>query len=156
MSTLNQLTSLRPTLRVGCGEWMEEYVQGVRNVDFYKIGELYDYGQFQVSPFKLYHDVPNCGYRIFKDEKKIFHATDTFTLEGITAKDYDLYAIEHNYNEDTVWDSIARIEAVGGFAHQRGSINSHLSEQQARDFIFKNKKEESQVVRLHETRMVLV
>ena len=112
-------------------------------------------GRFSISPFKLYHDVQNCGYRIFKDEVKIFHATDTAHLQGISAKEYDLYAIEHNYNEDTVYDIIREQESQGKFAHQRGSINSHLSEQQARDFIFKNKKESSQILRLHETKSLI-
>lgn len=151
-STLNKLVSERPALRIGCCSWMSEHVAGIRNVDFYEIGQMYNYGSFSVSPIKLYHDVPNCGYRIFKDGKKILHATDTAHLDGITALKYDLYAIEHNYNEDTVFDSIKAKQARGEYAHQRGSINSHLSEQQARDFIFKNKADYSQVLRLHETK----
>jgi len=153
INTLHQLAALRPTLRIGVCPWMLPHVEGMRNVDVFEIGQLYDYGQFQVSPFKLYHDIdaPNCGYRIFKDDKKIFHATDTAHLEGITAKNYDAYCIEHNYDADTVWDTIRRIEAAGGYAHQRGSIATHLSEQQARDFIFQNAKPESVIIRLHES-----
>lgn len=150
VNTLYNLTKLRPTLRVGCCSWMEEYTKKIKNVDIYEIGQIYDYGKFQVSPFKLYHDTENCGYRIFKDNAKIFHATDTAHLKGISAKGYDLYAIEHNYDEETIWDDIRRIEEAGGFAHQRGSINTHLSEQQAREFIFQNAKPESKIVRLHE------
>lgn len=151
INTLHQLVALRPALRVGCGEWMLPYLDGVKNVDVLEIGKLYDYGIFQVAPFKLYHDIPNSGWRVFKDGTKIFHATDTAHLQGITAKGYDLYCIEHNFNEDTVWESIKRIEEAGGFAHQRGSMNTHLSEQQARDFIFENAKPESKIIRLHES-----
>jgi L-ascorbate metabolism protein UlaG (beta-lactamase superfamily) len=151
-STLQKLVSERPTLRIGCCEWMKEHVSGIKNVDLFEIGKIYNYGSFQLSPIKLYHDVPNCGYRIFKDGKKIIHCTDTAHLEGISAAGYDLYAIEHNYNADTVYTSIAEKQARGEYAHQVGSINSHLSEQQARDFIFKNKADHSQVLRLHETK----
>nr|WP_320022061.1 MBL fold metallo-hydrolase [uncultured Draconibacterium sp.] len=151
LATIAKLVFERPTLRIGCGEWLADKLDFVKNLDVYEIGEVYDYGSFQISPVKLYHDVPNCGYRIFKDSTKIFHATDTSHLEGITAKNYDLYTIEHNYNEDTVWGIIKEQEDAGQFAHERGSINSHLSEQQARDFIFKNRGEHSQVVRLHES-----
>lgn len=151
VDTLWRLAKERPALRIGCCSWMLEKVVTFRNVDSFEIGSTYNYGQFQVSPIQLYHDVPNCGYRIFMDGKKILHATDTAHLDGITAKGYDLYAIEHNYNAETVFDLIAETESKGGFAHQRGSINSHLSEQQARDFIFKNRGEHSQVVRLHES-----
>lgn len=151
IDTLKKLVKERPTLRIGCGEWMKDKVAMFKKVDILEIGNTYDYGQFQISPVKLYHDVPNCGYRIFKNGTKIFHATDTAHLEGITAQGYDLFAIEHNYNEETVFDVIREKESRGEYAHQRGSINSHLSEQKAKDFIFKNRSEFSQVLRLHES-----
>ena len=151
MATIKKLAFERPTLRFACGEFLTEYLQGIKNVDVLESGKVYDYGQFKVSPITLYHDVKNFGYRIFKDEHKTIHVTDTSHLEGITAKNYDLYAIESNYNEDTIFESIARKQAKGEFAYQSGAINSHLSEQQARDFIFKNKCENSKVLRLHES-----
>ena len=134
---------------------MKEYLEGIKNVDYYESGQVYNYGSFSISPITLYHDVPNFGYRIFKDETKIIHCTDTCHLEGISAKEYDLYAIEHNYDEETIMERISARESRGEFAHQRGAINSHLSEQQARDFIFKNKGPNSQVLRLHETKSFL-
>jgi L-ascorbate metabolism protein UlaG (beta-lactamase superfamily) len=151
IKTLHQLAALRPTLRIGVCPWMLPFVEGLKNVDVMEIGQLYDYRQFQVAPFRLYHDILNCGWRIFKDDNKIFHATDTAHLEGITAKNYDAYCIESNYNEDTVWESIRRIEAVGGYAHQRGSINTHLSEQQCNEFFHANKGDNSVLIRLHES-----
>lgn len=153
--TLATLVRERPTLRVGCCPWMADQVKGIRNVDFYEIGETYNYGTFKLSPVKLYHDVPNCGYRIFNGETKLIHCTDTHTLDGIEAKDYNLFALEHNYNEETIHDIIATLEARGDYAYMKGSLNSHLSEQQARDFFYRNKGEHSQLVRLHETRFVL-
>jgi L-ascorbate metabolism protein UlaG (beta-lactamase superfamily) len=152
-ATLKSLVFERPSLRIGvCDDWFDT-MQG-RNIDRYKIGTVYNYGQFKISPIKLYHDVPNCGYRIFKGEHKIIHATDTAHLEGIEAKDYDLYAIEHNYNEDTVFESIEKSKAKGEFSHQALSVNSHLSEQQAKDFIYKNKGNKYEVLRLHESNMI--
>lgn len=151
LSTIKRLQFERPSLRIGCGSWMIEYLEGLRNIDIYEYGKIYDCGAFKISPVKLYHDVENFGYRIFKDNYKIIHCTDTAHLEGITAKNYDLYAIEHNYNEDTIWGSISESESKGEFSHQKDSFNSHLSEQQARDFIFKNKGEKYEVLRLHES-----
>lgn len=155
ISTIKRLAFERPTLRFGCGGWMVPLLDGVKNVDVYDFGKWYDYGAFKVAIGKLYHDVPNCLYRLEKDGIKIFHATDSSTLAGITAKDYNLYAIEANYNEDTVYDVIQRIESQGGYAHQRGSINSHLSEQQAQDFVFKNGNKNSLFVRLHESKTAI-
>lgn len=150
ISTLKKMTSERPTLRVGCCEWMLPFLTGIKNVDVYEIGKEYNYGPFSIVPVQLFHDVPNCGYRILKPDYKIFHATDTAHLNGITAKGYDLYAIEHNYNEDTVYGIIEEKRLNGIFSHETGAINSHLSEQQARAFIFNNKGDNHKVVRLHE------
>lgn len=154
LATIRKLAFERPTLRFACGEWMLPLLEGIKNVDVLDIGKLYDYGIFKVAPIRLYHDVPNTGWRIFKGEHKTIHCTDTFTLKGITAKNYSLYAIEHNYNEDTIFESIRRKQELGEFTHQIGSINSHLSEQQARQFIFENAGEQYEVVRLHETRTI--
>ena len=155
IKTLQRLQKEHPSLRIGCGEWMLPYLEGITNVDVYEIGKLYDYGQFKISPFKLYHDVPNCGYRILKDETKIFHATDTKTLEGVTAHGYDLYCIEANYSEPIAQQMIEQAIEKGEFTHIIGSINSHLSEEQCNDFYYKNKSENSKLIRLHETRSYL-
>jgi phosphoribosyl 1,2-cyclic phosphodiesterase len=153
-ATLTRLSAERPGLRFAACEWMAQHLEGLRNIDILNVGVCYNYGTFQVSPVQLYHDVPNCGWRIYVDGLKIFHATDTAHLEGIVAIDYDLYAIEHNYDEETVYDIIAAKTARGEYAHQKGSLNSHLSEQQAKAFIFRNMKSTSQVLRLHESMTV--
>ena len=117
------------------------------------MGKIYDYGAFKVSPVKLYHDVPNFGWRIFlPNGQKIFHATDTVHLEGITAKGYDLYAIEHNYCEEYIQQAIEEARANGEYTHAYSNINTHLSAQQARAFIDKNRKESSEVLELHKSR----
>lgn len=150
-ATLKKLQFERPSLRIASGEHMIEHLNGFRNVDILKPRTMYHYNAFAVSPVILYHDIPNFGYRIIKDGKKIFHATDTNHLQGIEAKGYDLYSIEANYNEETVWEKIQEMESRGEFAHQRGAINSHLSEQAANDFFFRNKGENSVMLRLHES-----
>ena len=150
-STIKKLAFERPTLRFACGEFLAEHLQGIKNVDVLKSGEIYDYGAFKISPITLYHDVPNFGFRIFKDDTKIIHATDTAHLEGISAKDYDLYAIESNYDEDAAKNIIERKKSKGEFAYEVGAIKTHLSEQQARDFIYRNRSKKSKVLRLHES-----
>jgi hypothetical protein len=149
ITTIKKLAKERPTLRFGIGEWLLPYFEGIKNVDVYEFGKWYDYGDFKIAIGKAYHDVPNCFYRIQKGNEKIFRCTDTCHLTGITAYNYSIYAIESNYNEETVWETIQRIESAGGYAHQRGSINSHLSEQQCNEFYYTNKGEHSQLIRLH-------
>ena len=75
-----------------------------------------------------------------------------YTLEGITAKGYDLYAIEHNYCEEYIQQAIEEAHAKGEYTHAYGNINTHLSIQQARAFIEANRKESSEVLELHKSR----
>ena len=151
--TLQRLQAERPTLRVACGDFLLEELPCIKNIDVLQVGKIYDYGAFKVSPIKLYHDVPNFGWRIFLNNgQKIFHATDTVHLEGITAKGYDLYAIEHNYCEEYIQQAIEEARANGEYTHAYGNINTHLSIQQARAFIEANRKESSEVLELHKSR----
>lgn len=161
--TLQRLQAERPTLSIACGDFLLEELPCIKNIDVLQVGKIYDYGAFKVSPVKLYHDVPNFGWRIFLKptiidfikgnyEYKIFHATDTVHLEGITAKGYDLYAIEHNYCEEYIQQAIEEARANGEYTHAYGNINTHLSIQQARAFIEENRKESSEVLELHKSR----
>ena len=153
LRTLQRLQAERPTLRVACGNFLLEELPCIKNIDVLQVGKIYDYGAFKVSPVKLYHDVPNFGWRIFlPNGQKIFHATDTVHLEGITAKEYDLYAIEHNYCEEYIQEAIEEARANGEYTHAYSNINTHLSAQQARAFIDKNRKESSEVLELHKSR----
>ena len=153
LRTLQRLQAERPTLRVACGNFLLEELPCINNIDVLQVGKIYDYGAFKVSPVKLYHDVPNFGWRIFlPNGQKIFHATDTAHLEGITAKGYDLYAIEHNYCEEYIQQAIEEARANGEYTHAYGNINTHLSIQQARAFIEANRKESSEVLELHKSR----
>ena len=153
LRTLQRLQSERPTLRIACADFLLERLEGLNNIDILQVGRLYDYGAFKVSPVKLYHDVPNVGWRIFLNNgQKIFHATDTAHLEGITAKGYDLYAIEHNYCEEYIQQAIEEAHAKGEYTHAYGNINTHLSIQQARAFIEANRKESSEVLELHKSK----
>lgn len=153
LRTLQRLQAERPTLRVACGDFLLEELPCIKNIDVLQVGKIYDYGAFKVSPVKLYHDVPNFGWRIFlPNGQKIFHATDTVHLEGITAKGYDLYAIEHNYCEEYIQQAIEEARANGEYTHAYGNINTHLSIQQARAFIEVNRKERSEVLELHKSR----
>lgn len=150
--TLLRLCAERPTVRVGCCRWLLPLLSGIRNVDVFELGVEYDYKAFSLIPVKLYHDVENCGYKIFRRGYKIFHATDTAHLHGIEARGYDLYAIEHNYDEDVIGKIIEEKEASGHYSYEKGAVNSHLSEQQARQFIFNNAGDNYEILRLHESK----
>ena len=152
-STIKRLAKERPALRFGCCEWLaNELVEaGVswRNIDVFEIGKVYDYEVFKVSPVKLYHNVQNCGYRIFANGEKGIYATDTGHLQGITAKDYDLYMIEANYTDEDLQERInAKLEA-GEYCYELNVANRHLSHEQASEWLIDNMGEKSEYVFLH-------
>lgn len=153
-TTIKKLAYERPTLIWGVPMHLKADFEklGIKsNVIYLNLNSTYKLGDIMISTFKLYHNVDNVGYRIIntKTDYKIFHATDTYTLDGITAKNYDLYAIEHNYDEETIHEIIFDKLANGEFSYERQAINNHLSFQQAEAFINKNKKKESEILKLH-------
>ena len=152
-TTISILARERPTLRFACCEWLVKDLLACnvseRNIDVLKIGKIYDYKAFKVSPIKLYHNVPQCGYRVICDGKRAIYATDTYTLDGIKAKDYDLYMIEANYTDEDLQERInAKLEA-GEYCYELNVANRHLSKEQADTFLLENMGENSSFVYLH-------
>lgn len=151
--TIKRLADERPTIRIGCCEWLvNDLVEaGVpkQQIDVLGIGKIYDYKAFKVSPIKLYHNVPNCGYRIFANGEKAIYATDTEHLQGITAKDYDLYMIEANYTDEDLQERInAKLEA-GEYSYELNVASRHLSHEQASEWLMENMSVKSEYVFLH-------
>lgn len=135
--TIKKLAEERPKLRFGCCEWLvQELIDcGVskKRIDVYTIDNEYDYGLFKVSPVKLYHDVPQCGYRIFINGYKCIYCTDTNTLDGIKAEGYDYYFIEANYeNEQELHE-----RAYNDYYEKRVK-STHLSKEQATEWLLEN------------------
>ena len=143
----------RPTLRFGCCKWLVKRLVdcGVSpsQIDVLEIGTRYDYKQFAVVPVKLYHDVPNCGYRLYFGRVRAFYATDTRTLEGITAKGYDYYFVEANYITDEMKQRIKEKQDNGEFAYELRAMNEHLSKEQAENWIYENMTQKGKYIFLH-------
>ena len=151
--TIKRLVDERPTIRIGCCNWLVKALVDIgipkQNIDVYKIGKIYDYGVFKLSPIKLYHNVENCGYRLFFGKEKAIYATDTGHLNGITAKDYDLYLIEANYTEEDLEERIIAKTAAGQYCYELNVAERHLSHEQASQFLLENMGKNSQYVFLH-------
>lgn len=153
-TTIRKLTQERPTLRFACCEWLLQPLLecGVerKNIDILQIGTKYDYKLFKIVPVKLYHDVPQCGYRVIFDDYKVIYMTDTKTVEGISAKNYDLYLIEGNYDEDEIEERIKQKQQECQYVYEFRAKESHLSKQQATEFLLNNMGENSEYVFMHE------
>lgn len=153
-TTIKLLAKERPTLRFGCCKWLVPILVECdvpkQNIDVYEIGKIYDYKAFKISPIKLYHDCENCGYRIFANGEKAIYATDTEHLQGISAKDYDLYMIESNYQEAELQERInAKLEA-GEYIYEYRVAKTHLSHEQASEWLLANMGQNSNYVFLHQ------
>lgn len=153
-TTIRRLAAERPTLRFACCEWLLPELLACdvseRNIDVLKIGRIYNYGAFKVSPVKLYHDVDNCGWRIFAGEEKAIYMTDTVTLEGISAKGYDLYLIEANYNESDIQQRIRAKEEAGQYVYEYRVLKTHLSKEKCDEWLLENMGESSEYVYIHQ------
>lgn len=152
--TIKRLAQERPTLRFACCEWLLQPLLecGVlrKNIDVLQIGTRYDYKLFKIVPIKLYHDVPQCGYRVLFDDYKVIYMTDTRTVEGIVAKNYDLYLVEGNYEEEELEQRIKQKQEEGLYYYESRVKNTHLSKGQATDFLLNNMGENSEYVFMHE------
>jgi phosphoribosyl 1,2-cyclic phosphodiesterase len=153
-ATIKKLAAERPTLRFGCCKWLiNDLVKcgvSLNNIDVYEIGLKYNYKAFQLIPVKLYHDVENCGYRLFINGYKILYATDTRTLEGIVAKDYDLYLVEGNHFESEIEEKIKNKIENNEFAYEIRAKNNHLSVEQCNNWLIENMGDNSSYIYMHQ------
>lgn len=153
-STIKKLAQERPTLRFACCEWLLQPLLecGVerRNIDILQIGTKYDYKLFKIVAIKLYHDVNQCGYRILFDDYKVIYMTDTKTIEGISAKNYDLYLVEANYKENELEERIKQKQLQGDFTYEWRVKDTHLSEEQCVEFLLNNMGKNSEYVFMHQ------
>lgn len=153
-TTICKLAAERPTLRFACCSWLlsDLYQCGVsiHNIDVLEIGRIYNYITFQISPVKLYHDVDNAGWRVFMNAEKAIYMTDTVTLEGITAKNYDLYLVEANYITEELEERIRSKEAAGEYVYEYRVRNVHLSKEKCDEWLLDNIGENSEAVYIHQ------
>lgn len=152
-ATLRKMAAERPLLRFGaCGWLIKAMVDAgipMKQIDVLKPGTMYGYGILNVIPFLLTHDVPNCGYKLHFPGGKAIYATDTNHLNGISARHYDLYLIECNYEDNEIQRKIAEKKAAGEYPYELRVIRTHLSKAKCDDFIFRNIGPTGRYVYLH-------
>ena len=153
-ATIRRLASERPMLRFGAGAWLaRELVNaGVRksNIDILTPDNKYSYAICTVIPVKLVHNVPNCGYKIIFPRGRVIYATDTGSLSGITAKDYDLYMVEANYEDAEIHERIREKKAAGEYAYEVHALHNHLSKARCDDWVYQNIGDRGEYVYMHQ------
>lgn len=153
-STVRRLAQNRPALRWACCDWMVDHLiaAGVnrRCIDVMTPRHVSSYeGIAAVMPERLEHNVPNCGWHIIVAGELLFYATDTGTLDGIAAPNYDLYMVEANHTRADLEARIAEKESAGQFAYEVMAAQNHLSREQAIDWLAENMGPKSLWIPMH-------
>lgn len=165
--TIKRLAFLRPALRFLCPPWLHQALGKIgiceNVIDVASTAYTLSYGRlprgsysdFRFTMTPIPHDVPNCAWHIcgWKEggRETVFYATDCGSLEGVEARDYDLYLIEANYGEAEIQERMARKLVAGGYAYEPRAMESHLSREQAEMWLGENAREgRSKVLFLHQ------
>ena len=131
-----------PDIKFCCGGYMIGNLTDIglpaRNIITVHAGKKYKTQDIIFSPINLFHDVPNIGYRILINGEKHIHATDTVTMDGVLAPNYDSATIEANHHLPTAEKIIADKHSNGEFCHLVKATKTHLSVEKCCDFIIKN------------------
>lgn len=157
--TIRKLAEERPGLLWMCGPWLASdlhdcgvsYIQiraFVYGNKYHFVGHLCSKPMW-VEPFRLVHDVPNCGYKMEVNGKKLIYATDTSRLDT-DATGIDLFLIEANYTENELQERINRkLEAGEDYIYDMKVRDNHLSRETATDFYMKYSSPNSELIFLH-------
>lgn len=142
-ATIRRLHRERPALRFGCCEWLVKPLLSAgipaRCIDLYNPDSVYGYGaDVKISAFYLTHDVENCGYRVYISGESAIYATDTGSLDGISAPDYDIYLVEANHTEAEIAERIQRKLEAGEFVYEYRAAAGHLSKEKADAWLAQN------------------
>lgn len=119
-------------------------------IDILDFNITYGYGLCNVISVPLVHNVPNCGWKIhFAGISKMVYCTDTNNLNGITARNYDLFMIEANYEDEIIQEKIRQKRENGEYAYEVQVLKNHLSKAKADDFIYRNIGPHGQYIYMH-------
>ena len=115
------------------------------------VDRWFDFNAFKIKLKRLQHDVPNVACCLEINNKRLIYATDTLTLEWITAKNYDYYLIEANYHSrEELEKKIQEAEEKGEFTHLKRVLYTHLCEDDAIQWLKENMGDNSEYCFIHQ------
>lgn len=137
----------KPSVMFVFAPYMEELAKGmgISNYTVVEPNTVNLIKDFYIALLPVSHNVPNVGVFIGSLEKtgmtyeqrlfKVFHCTDMGSYEGIYAKNFDVYGLEANYDEEQVLELIKEEVAEVGFSHRERSMVDHISIQETLRYI---------------------
>ena len=123
-----------------------------KNIYMLKSDKWYDLGLIKVRLEELHHDVPN---HLLKWEYKGFkgiYIIDTGNVDNIEAKGYNLYLVEANYKTDVLEKHKQEKDQNLEFDHLYRVEDTHLSYEQAFEFLMNNMGDNSEYEFLHKSK----
>lgn len=99
----------------------------------------------------LQHDVENYALHFEYKRKKGIYIVDTANVDDITAKDYDLYLIENNYQEKVLKRNIENCENEKEMIYYKRIPYTHLSAEQSNSFLIENMGDNSKFQYIHQS-----
>lgn len=155
VTTIRKLKREHPNIKYICADYLvpkliSETHLDKRSIFILEMDKWYDMGLFKAKIESLYHDVPNCCWHIEYQGRKYFYATDTGRIEHISAKNYDMYFLEANYDTDEdIEDRIQKAHEKGEYTHLERVKYTHLSQLQALNWLEENMGETSSYLFMH-------
>lgn len=156
-TTIQKIAYNKPTMKFVTGS-----KQVVRKLDDLGVNRdniiyLYNFSWFDLGIIKLkiepmHHDAENCGLHFKRNDKKGIYLVDTGNVDNVNAKNYDLYLIENNYQEEILNKHIQECENNNQFVYLNRVKNTHLSKSQCDDFLIKNMGDNSTFEYIHKSR----
>ena len=159
-TTIKKIAYNYPTIKflTGSEEVVEMlYIQGIHpnNIYILKSGKKYDLGLLKVKLEELHHDVSNYALKWELNGKKGLYVVDTSKIDHIKAKNYDLYLIESNYNEELLNNHIQECVDNEDNENKLYYLNRvervHLSDTQCNDFLIQNMGQNSIYEKIHKS-----
>jgi hypothetical protein len=95
--------------------------------------------------------VPNHLIKFQIGAKKGVYIVDTNSVKHIKAKDYDLFLIEANYKKEILEKQKQEKTENDEYNHLYRVENTHLSYEEANDFLIENMKSDSQFEYIHKS-----
>lgn len=160
IKTIKQLAYNYPTIKIitGSNIVVERLVEcGVNKKNIYVLesGKKYDLGLLKVKLEELYHDTPNYALKCELNGKKLIYAVDTNRIDHIQAKNYDLFLIENNYNEELLEQHIQECIYNGDDENKlyylQRVAKTHLSDKKCNDFLLENMGGNSEYCYIHQS-----
>lgn len=159
--TLKKLIYEKPTLKIICGNWLVNLLIKIgvskKNIFVLDLNKKYDLGKYIFEIVPAIHDVDNCGYKIIIKETnyKIFHITDTASVEHIEAKDYNLFCLENNYTTDLlerhIQECIENNDDKNKLYYLERTKRTHLSSEACNSFLIDNMGTNSEYYYIHKS-----